>query len=232
MKVKIKKKRFYGGREMKNFLFEMITGPMSCGKTEELLRRVKRSIIAKKRVKIFSPIVDTRVKGDYIESRNGLAQDAVKIALSTDILRYVTNGDQIIAIDEIQFFDKDIVEVVKKLISSGKKVIAAGLDLDFKAQPFGNMPELLCLADRVDKLTAICMKCGSEYANRTQRLINGEPADLNSPLIMIGGDETYEARCIDCYELPDKKSTAFKRFKLLSGGLKKENNNITEESLT
>lgn len=216
---------------MKNFSFEMVTGPMSCGKTEELLRRIKRAIIAQKRVKIFSPIVDTRVKGDYIESRNGLAQDAIKVALSTDILRYIEKDDNIIAIDEIQFFDKDIVDIVKKLMASGKKVIAAGLDLDFKSQPFGSMPELLCLADKVDKLTAICMKCGSEYANRTQRLVQGEPADINSPLIMIGGDETYEARCMDCYELPDRKSTAFKRFKLLSGGLKNESG-VTEESLT
>jgi len=208
----------------------MIAGPMSCGKTEELLRRIKRSIIAKKRVKIFSPLVDTRVKGDYIESRNGMAQDALKVALSTDILRYVEAEDQIIAIDEIQFFDKDIVDVVKKLMTAGKKVIAAGLDLDFKAQSFGCMPELLCMADKVDKLTAICMKCGSEYANRTQRLVNGEPADKNSPLIMIGGDETYEARCTNCYELPDRKCTAFKRFKLLSGGLKNENG-VTEDSL-
>lgn len=216
---------------MDKFWFEMISGPMSCGKTEELLRRIKRAIIAKRHVKIFSPIVDTRVKGDYIESRNGLAQDAIKVALSTDILRYVEKDDDIVAIDEIQFFDKDIVEVVRKLVSQGKKVIAAGLDMDFKAQPFGCMPELLCIADKVDKLSAICMKCGSEYANRTQRLVGGEPADKNSPLIMIGGDETYEARCACCYELPDRKANAFKRFKLLSGGLKNENS-VTEESLT
>lgn len=216
---------------MSKFLFEMIAGPMSCGKTEELLRRIKRAIIAQKRVKIFSPIVDTRVKGDYIESRNGLAQDAIKVALSKDILRYIEKDDDIVAIDEIQFFDKDIVEVIEKLTTAGKKVIAAGLDLDFKSQPFGSMPELLCIADKVDKLTAICMKCGSEYANRTQRLVNGEPADKNSPLIMIGGDETYEARCTNCYELPDRKSTAFKRFKLLSGGLQNQSG-VTEESLT
>lgn len=216
---------------MNNFSFEMIAGPMSCGKTEELLRRIKRAIIARKSVKIFSPIVDTRVKGDYIESRNGLAQDAIKVALSKDILRYVEKDDDIVAIDEIQFFDKDIVEIVKKLMLSGKKVIAAGLDLDFKSQPFGSMPELLCMADKVDKLSAICMKCGSEYANRTQRLVNGEPADINSPLIMIGGDENYEARCSNCYELPDRKSTVFKRFKLLSGGLQNESG-VTEESLT
>ena len=212
---------------MNNFKFELIVGPMSCGKTEELLRRTKRAIIARKRVKIFSPILDTRVGGDYIESRNGMVQDAIKVGTSKDIFRYIQTEDQIIAIDEIQFFDKDIIEVVQKLMADGKKVIASGLDLDFKAQPFGSMPILLCIADKVDKLSAICMKCGSEYANRTQRLINGEPADVNSPLIMIGGDENYEARCTNCYELPDKKS-AFKRFQLLSGGLK---NNLTEEIL-
>lgn len=213
---------------MDNYMFEMIAGPMSCGKTEELLRRVKRAIIAKKRIKIFFPVVDTRVKGDYIESRNGLVQDAIKVSDSKEILRFVDKEDQIIALDEVQFFDNGIADVVKQLLANGKKVIAAGLDLDFKAQPFGSMPELLCMADRVDKLSAICMKCGSDYANRTQRLVNGEPADVNSPLIMIGGDETYEARCMDCYELPDRQS-AFKRFKLLSGGLK---NNINEEQET
>jgi thymidine kinase len=155
-------------------------------------------------------------------------QDAIKVSDSKEILRFVDKDDQIIALDEVQFFDNGIAEVVRQLLSDGKKVIAAGLDLDFKAQPFGSMPELLCMADKVDKLSAICMKCGSEYANRTQRLVNGEPADVNSPLIMIGGDETYEARCTDCYELPDRKS-AFKRFKLLSGGLK---NNMTEEQET
>lgn len=213
---------------MNNFKFEIVAGPMSCGKTEELLRRIKRAIIARKKVKIFFPSVDTRVSGDYIQSRNGIMQDAVKIDKSTDILNHVSADDEIIAIDEIQFFDNDIVSVVQKLMKQGKKIVASGLDLDFKRQPFGQMPTLLCMADRVDKLTAICMSCGSEYATCTQRLIDGEPADVSSPLIMIGGDETYEARCIDCYELPDKKS-AYKRFRLLSGGLTK--NNQEEEIL-
>ena len=122
-----------------------------------------------------------------------------------------------VAIDEIQFFDKEIVSVVRKLEENGKRVIASGLDLDFKGEPFGSMPELLCIADKVDKLTAVCMKCGSDRATRTQRLINGFPADKSSPLIMIGGDETYEARCLKCYELPDKKSEEKKKsFKLLN----------------
>lgn len=218
--------------KLNNFKFEIISGPMSCGKTEEMLRRIKRAIIARKKVKIFFPAVDTRVTGDYVKSRNGMMQEAIKIETSKDILNHVKKDDDIIAIDEIQFFDKDIVKVVIKLMEQGKKVIASGLDLDFKRQPFGDMPTLLCMADKVDKLTAICMKCGCEYATCTQRLVNGEPADVNSPLIMIGGDETYEARCCDCYELPDKQS-AYKRFKLLSGGLNKDlsKNKNTEEVL-
>ena len=186
-----------------SYRFEIITGPMSCGKTEELLRRLRRLSIAKKKIKVISPIVDTRAKGDYIESRNGLWLDAFKVKNSLDILNVVEDDDDVIAIDELQFFDRNIVSVINKLVAQGKKVIGTGLELDFKAEPFGAMPELMCYADKVDKLTAICMKCGSEFANRTQRLIDGKPADKNSELIMIGADETYEARCLDCYELPD-----------------------------
>ena len=178
--------------------FEVITGPMSCGKTEELLRRVRRCIIAQKKVKVFSPDIDTRTKGDYIESRNGLWLDAITVKNAKEIL-------------------SEIIEVVLEMVKDGKRVIASGLDLDFKGEPFGYMPELLCIADKIDKLSAVCMKCGSDKATRTQRLINGMPADKSSPLIMIGGDETYEARCIKCYELPDaKKETRKRGFKLLS----------------
>ncbi len=197
--------------------FEIITGPMSCGKTEELLRRVKRCIIAQKKVIVVSPQIDTRTKGDYIESRNGLWLDAITVKDSNDILSQVHDSDEIVAIDELQFFDENIIGVVKFLIERGKRVIASGLDLDFKGEPFGYMPELLCIADKVDKLTAVCMKCGADNATRTQRLINGFPADKTSPLIMIGGDETYEARCIHCFELPDVKAEKRKRgFRLLS----------------
>ena len=191
---------------MNGYTFELITGPMSCGKTEELLRRIKRCIIAQKKVRVISPAIDTRTKGDYIESRNGLWLDAITVKSSHEILEAINPDDEVIAIDEIQFFDAEIVNVVKKLVEHGKRVVASGLDLDFKGEPFGSMPELLCLADKVDKLTAVCMKCGSDRATRTQRLINGFPADKSSPLIMIGGDETYEARCIKCYELPDKEA--------------------------
>ena len=192
---------------MEGYCFELITGPMSCGKTEELLRRIRRCIIAKKKVKVFSPDVDTRSGGDYIESRNGLWLDAIKVKHSIEILSLVKDV-QVVAIDELQFFDTNIVPVINQLMKEGKRVIGTGLELDFKAEPFGYMPQLMCIATKVDKLHAVCMKCGCEEATRTQRLIDGKPADKNSPLIMIGGDETYEARCIKCYELPDVKKKA------------------------
>lgn len=202
-------------RGMDGYCFELITGPMSCGKTEELLRRIRRCIIAKKKVIVISPDVDTRAGGDYIESRNGLWLDAVKVKHSIQIMSVVKDA-QIVAIDELQFFDKNIVQVISQLMSMGKKVIGTGLELDFKAEPFGSMPELMCIATKVDKLHAVCMKCGCEEATRTQRLIDGKPADKSSPLIMIGGDETYEARCIKCYELPDvKKKASFLGLKVL-----------------
>ena len=189
---------------MVGYSFELITGPMGCGKTEELLRRIRRCVIAKKKIKVFSPVIDTRANGDYIESRNGLWADAIKINHSIQIMHNIKSDDEVIAIDELQFFDSNITKVITALMKDGKRVIGTCLELDFKSEPFGAMPELMCLATKVDKLHAICLKCGSEHATRTQRLINGEPADKSSPLIMIGGDETYEARCIKCYELPDK----------------------------
>ena len=201
---------------MQGYSFEIITGPMSCGKTEELLRRIRRCIIAKKKVKVISPEIDTREKGDYIKSRNGLWLDAIKVKHSIQIMSVVKPEDEIIAIDELQFFDSNIVKVISKLMDEGKRVIGTGLELDFKAEPFGSMPELMCLATKVDKLHAVCMKCGCDHGTRTQRLINGKPADKSSPLIMIGGDETYEARCVKCYELPDKEHEKQKKgFKLL-----------------
>lgn len=191
---------------MNGYSFELITGPMSCGKTEELLRRIRRCEIAKKHIKVFSPSIDTREQGDYIKSRNGLTSDAIKIKNSIDILHHVKPEDEVIAIDELQFFDQDITKVITVLMNEGKAVIGSGLELDFKSEPFGQMPALMCIATKVDKLHAICMKCRCEEATRTQRLINGKPADKSSPLIMIGGDESYEARCIKCYELPDKNA--------------------------
>jgi thymidine kinase len=201
---------------MLRYRFELITGPMSCGKTEELLRRLTRVKIANKKLKVFSSAIDTRAEGNFIESRNGSYKEAIKVNNSLEILDYVTEEDEVIGIDEMQFFDRNIVDVVLKLIKSGKKVIGTGLELDFKEEPFGPMGELFCYADKVDKLTAICMKCGSEFGNRTQRIINGEPAGRDSELIMVGGDEKYEARCYNCYQI-DEKEVANKH--LVSSGV-------------
>jgi len=191
---------------MDKYWFELITGPMSCGKSEELIRRIRRAIIAKKQVKIFSPELDTREGKDIIKSRNGLFLSAIKIKNPIDILQYVGPEDDIIAIDELQFFDEEITDVIRQLIMSGKKVIGCGLEKDFKGDAFGQMPQLLTLANQVDKLTAICMKCGNEYATCTQRLINGQPVSRREPQITIEGkdkNETYEARCLKCWEVLD-----------------------------
>lgn len=196
---------------MHNHKFELITGPMSCGKTEELLRRLRRASIAGKKIKVFSPAIDTRVLADCIESRVGTRKEAIKVKTALEILDNIRPDDELIAIDELQFFDSNIIHVIRTLMAKGLKIIGAGLELDFKEEPFGCMPQLLCYADKVDKLTAICMKCGSEFGVRTQRLIDGVPADINSPLIMIGGDETYEARCIHCYEINNEYHTIKRR---------------------
>lgn len=190
------------------YKFELISGPMGSGKTEELIRRLKRISIANKKIKVFSPAIDTRSLENCIESRNGIYHSALVVKDSLEIFERVEKDDEVIGIDELQFFDKNIVNVILKLLALDKKVIGAGLDLDFKAEPFGSMPELYCYADKIDKLTAICMKCGSEYGCRTQRLINGKPADRLSPLIMVGGNESYEARCKDCYEIFDVNEAA------------------------
>ena len=201
---------------MENYCFELITGSMSCGKTEELLKRIRRCEIAGRKIKVFSPSIDTREQGNYIKSRNGLTSDAIKVERAAQILKFIKSDDEVVAIDELQFFDSGITKVITILMNQGKKVIGSGLELDFKAEPFGSMPELMCIATKVDKLHAVCMKCGCEHATRTQRLINGKPADKSSPLIMIGGDEAYEARCIQCYELPDKNSQNKKTVSILN----------------
>jgi thymidine kinase len=210
---------------VENYRFELITGPMSCGKTEELLRRLKRALIANKKIKVFSPTIDTRVLADCIQSRNGTCRKAIKVKNALEILDHIEEVDEIIAIDELQFFDENIIKVIKNLAALGKKVIGTGLDLDFKEEPFGYMAHLLCYADKVDKLTAICMKCGSEYAVRTQRLIDGKPAEIDSPLIMIGGNETYEARCRNCYKIDNENY-----YKISDSEQKSVKNQISEYS--
>jgi thymidine kinase len=182
---------------------EVVCGCMFSGKTEELIRRVRRATIAKQKVQVFKPHIDNRYAIDQVKSHNGLGFDAVPVKCSQDILSLVQPDTNVVAIDEAQFFDNDLAHVAGKLADMGKRVICAGLDLDFRGEPFGPMPMLLCIAERVDKLTAICVVSG-EPATRTQRIINGRPASYNDPIILVGATESYEARSRQCHEVPDK----------------------------
>lgn len=172
----------------------MIIGCMSAGKSSELIRRVERARLAYLPTAIFRPAIDTRSKPDHVESRNGLASHAIVVEQAKEMLKYSSQA-VVIGIDESQFFGDDIVEVVLTLLRQRKKIIASGLDLDYRGKPFGVVPHLLALADRVDKLLAVCKKCGSDFACRTQRLVQGTEQ-------VLVGDSEYEARCIDCFEPP------------------------------
>jgi thymidine kinase len=175
---------------------------MFSGKTEELIRRVKRAVIAKQPVQVFKPQLDTRYAGQRITSHNGLGFHATSVAQATDILDQLDTKTEVVAIDEAQFFDWSITEVCAALADRGMRVIVAGLDMDFRGEPFGPMPVLMAQAEHVDKLQAICQCCGAP-ASRTQRLINGSPAAYDDPVILVGAEEVYEARCRVCHVVPD-----------------------------
>lgn len=180
----------------------VICGCMFCGKTDEMLRLLRRFAIAGREVVLIKPRVDTRTAEETVVSRSGAQHRAVSVESSADIEGVVGNAD-IVAIEEGQFWDLGLTEVVGRLANQGKQVLVTGLDQDYRGDPFGPMPSLMALADQVTKLTAICMVCG-EPATRTQRLIDGQPAPADSPLIMVGGmgDERYEARCRLHHEVP------------------------------
>jgi thymidine kinase len=180
----------------------VICGCMFCGKTDEMLRLLRRFSIAGRTVVLVKPRLDTRTEDGTVISRSGAHHTAVAVDDSRQIEDLVGDAD-IVAIEEGQFFDERLPEVVGRLADAGKQVLVTGLDQDFRGIPFGPMPRLMALADQVTKLTAICVVCG-EPATRTQRLIDGQPVSADSPLIMIGGlgDETYEARCRLHHEVP------------------------------
>lgn len=177
---------------------EVICGSMFSGKSEELIRRVHRVQIAKKKVQVFKPTIDTRYSIQYIYSHNGTKIEAINISNSKELLEKTEPDTEVVAIDEAQFYDKGIVTICQKLANQGRRVIVTGLDQDFRGEPFGPIPELLAVAEYIDKLQAICMICGSP-ASRTQRLVNGKPAKYSDPIILIGAKETYEARCRKCH---------------------------------
>ena len=181
---------------------EVICGSMFSGKTEEMIRRVRRARIARQHVQVFKPAIDTRYDAvEQVKSHDGLGHDAIPAASAADIFAAVEADTNVIGIDEIQFFDADITRVVQQLADRGVRVVAAGLDMDFRGEPFGPMPQLMSEAERVDKLHAICVICGAE-ASRTQRLIDGRPANYDDPVILVGGSESYEARCRHCHQIP------------------------------
>ena len=180
---------------------EVITGSMFCGKTEELIRRLRRAAIDRQKVQAFKPMIDVRYTLEKVTSHSGFEYQALPVSSSAGVLEYLDAGTTVVAVDEAQFFDVGIVEVVQELADRGLRVIVAGLDTDFRGEPFGPMPELMAKAEIVDKLHAICMVCG-EAASRTQRLVNGQPANYHDPVVIVGASELYEARCRKHHQVP------------------------------
>ncbi|WP_027119782.1 thymidine kinase [[Mycoplasma] testudinis] len=192
---------------------EVICGPMFAGKSEELIRKINRVRYAEVNFLVFKPLVDSRSKG--VESRDGRYVDAIVVSDAYKIYDHVDEKHpDLVAIDEAQFFGNEIIEVVQTLADNGINVLIAGLERDFKGEPFGPIPALLTIAERITKLTAICTECGAE-ATRSQRLIDGKEAPYNSPQILIGNQESYTARCRHHHRVPGRpihdRTTNFKK---------------------
>ena len=184
-------------------ILEVITGSMFSGKTDELIRRLRRATIARQKVQVFKPAIDIRYAVEKVTSHAGNDFSAISVSRSDDILTRLLPDTTVIAVDEAQFFEKSIVSIAQSLADKGIRVIVAGLDTDFRGEPFGPMPEFMAKAEIVDKLHAICMVCG-EQASRTQRLVNGKPAFYDDPVVIVGASELYEARCRQHHEVPRK----------------------------
>ncbi|MGK2961388.1 MAG: thymidine kinase [Gemmatimonadaceae bacterium] len=181
---------------------EVIAGVMFSGKSEELIRRVRRAIIARKKVQVFKSHLDARYAGIYsVSSHDGRTVEALPADSAAQIALQIDPMAHVIALDEAQFLDAGVIPLVTSLAGRGRRVIVAGTDTDFRGEPFGSMPALMAIAEVVDKLHAICVLCGGP-ASRNQRLIGGQPAPYDSPQIMVGGTESYEARCRMCFSAP------------------------------
>jgi thymidine kinase len=181
---------------------EVIAGVMFSGKSEELIRRVRRALIARRRIQVFKSHLDARYAGLFtISSHDGRTIEAVPVDSAGEIFRQVRADTEVVAIDEAQFLDGGIVEVAGALADRGVRVILAGTDTDFRGLPFGAMGTLMAVAEDVTKLRAICVVCG-ELACRNQRLVDGAPAPWQAPVIQVGGAESYEARCRQCHDVP------------------------------
>lgn len=173
---------------------EVITGPMFAGKSEELIRRVRTLSYTKKRIVTFKPRIDNRYSADNISSHAGNRYQAIVVSSVDEMRQHLSPRPDVVAVDEVQFFDSSILDLVQELADQGTRVIVAGLDLDFRGEPFSFMPSLLAKAEFVTKLSAACTICGGA-ATRTQKMIDGKPAPFDSPIIQIGASESYEARC-------------------------------------
>lgn len=182
---------------------EVITGPMFAGKTEELIRRVRRLEYAKQNIIVFKPQLDNRYAENEVVSHNNSRTKSINISNAKQIMDYVDDDTEVVAIDEIQFLDEDAVEICEYLADHGVRVIVSGLDRDFRGEPFTFMPKLLSLAEEVTKLSAICVKCHTP-ATRTQRILNGKPANYTDPVILVGAQDSYEARCRHCHDVPGR----------------------------
>jgi len=182
---------------------EVVTGSMFSGKTDELIRRLRRARIARQNVQVFKPAIDDRYGDNKVTSHAGSEFEATPVACADNISGQVNDDTTVVAVDEAQFFDERITEICNELADRGIRVLVAGLDVDFRGEPFGPMPLLMAQAERVDKLHAICMVCGGEGA-RTQRLIDGSPARYDDPIVLVGGMEAYEARCREHHEVPGR----------------------------
>lgn len=182
---------------------EVITGPMFAGKTEELIRRVNRLQYAKQNILVFKPSIDTRYGDEDVVSHNNTRTRSVNITKASEIMEYIDDDTDVVAIDEIQFLDDEAVNISEYLADHGIRVIISGLDRNFRGDPFSFMPTLMAMAEDVTKLSAICVKCHTP-ATRTQRIIDGRPANYNDPIILVGAKDTYEARCRHCHEVPGR----------------------------
>ena len=180
---------------------EVICGSMFCGKTEELIRRLRRAVIAKRNVQVFKPSIDIRYSVEKVKSHAVNDFEAKPINQAADIWNLLDPQTEVVGIDEAQFLGPEIVDIVTLLAEKNLRVIVAGLDQDFRGEPFGSMPILLTIAEKVEKLQAICMVCG-EPASRTQRIVNGKPARYHDPVVIVGASEMYEARCRKHHEVP------------------------------
>ena len=182
---------------------EVICGCMFAGKTEELIRRINVLSYARKNILVFKPKIDDRYSTTEIASHAGSKVPCIVISEAKEILNHVNYDTDVVAIDEVQFFDEDVVDICEYLADSGLRVMVAGLDKDFRGEPFGVLPDLLTRAEFVTKLTAVCAKCGAP-ATRTQRIINGKPASFNDPIVLVSAKEAYEPRCRHCHEIVEK----------------------------